>query len=106
MKKRRYSNFGSGMFEELPGSDDYTTLPSNFYNTTSTWTSQDTISVVNTGANLIDSVLRAIFGKSSTVLANSYYQQYEQEKRTNTILWVVLGLVLALGVFLVIRKTK
>ena len=31
---------------------------------------------------------------------------YRQEQRTNTILWVVIGLVLALIVFLVIRKTK
>lgn len=30
----------------------------------------------------------------------------QREQRTNTILWVVLGLVLALGVFLIIRKTK
>lgn len=38
--------------------------------------------------------------------ANYTNELYKQEQRTNTILWVVLGLVLALGIFLVIRKTK
>ncbi len=72
----------------------------------SDWTSQDTVGVINTGASLIQNVVNAIFGRSDQYRADALNQMYTQEKRSNTILWVVIGLVLALGVFLVVRKTK
>lgn len=112
MKNKRYSNYlgegpnTSGMFQELPGSNDYTELPSNFYNDTGGWTPQNTVDIVNTGANTLNSILTAIFGRNNINQANYANELYRQEQRTNTILWVVIGLVLALIVFLVIRKTK
>ena len=59
--------------------------------------------------NLLNSattLLGSIFGKSDKYKADAYETLYQQEQRTNTILWVVIGLVVALGVVLVIRKTK
>lgn len=105
--KRRYSNYPGDVFQELTGSDDYTQLPENYYNSGgSGWTSQNTVDTINTGANLLQTVLTSIFGHNNIQQAQYANELYRQEQRTNTILWVVLGLVLALGVVLVIRKTK
>lgn len=112
MKSKRYSNYLgegpniSGMFQELPGSNDYTELPSNFYNDTGGWTPQMTVDTINTGASALTTILTAIFGRNNIQQAGYATEMYRQEQRTNTILWVVIGLVLALIVFLVIRKTK
>lgn len=110
-KQSRYSNLDPGNYTlggswESYGGGSGLLTGGDQQTGTSDWTSQDTVSVINTGANLLQTVLTSIFGKNNTYLANSYNTLYEQEKRTNTILWVVIGLVLALGVFLVIRKTK
>lgn len=109
MSCKRYSNFdpsdpvqtsvlatetGSGLIYTGNGSSG------------SGWTSQNTVDVVNTGASALTTILTSIFGRNNQYLANSYSTMYNQEKRTNTILWVIIGLVLALGVVLVIRKTK
>lgn len=51
-------------------------------------------------------VVTSVFGKGDKYRADATEQMYRQEKQTNTILWVVIGLVVALGVFLLIRKTK
>ena len=56
--------------------------------------------------NLAGTVLPSIFGKSDKYQAQAYQQMYNQQKQTTTVLWVVIGLVLALGVVLLIRKTK
>lgn len=63
-------------------------------------------SFVNTLLSSGTSIVNSIWGKSDTWKADAYNTLYEQEKKTNTILWVVIGLIVALGVFLVIRKTK
>ena len=105
MKRARYSNYdpyGPPTETEWLNANG----GSGMLNNGSTWTSQDTVSVVNTGANLIQTVLTSIFGRNNVQQAQYANQLYQQEQRTNTILWVVLGLVLALGVVLVIRKTK
>lgn len=52
------------------------------------------------------SIVGSIWGKSDKWRADALDAQLESEKKTNTILWVVIGLVLALLVFLVVRKTK
>lgn len=59
-------------------------------------------SLLNAGST----VATSIWGTNNTQQAQYVNELYKQEQRTNTILWVVLGLVLALGVVLVIRKTK
>lgn len=56
--------------------------------------------------NTTSSVLSSIFSPSYKYEKLALDSMYKAEKRTNTILWIVIGLVLALGVFLVIRKTK
>lgn len=53
--------------------------------------------------NLSD-VAKSIWGRSDGYRAESYYYMLQSEKKTNTVLWVVIGLVLALGVVLVIRR--
>ena len=56
--------------------------------------------------NSLTSMASSIWGKGDKYMAQAYAKMYEQQQRTNTVLWVVIGLVVALGVFLVIRKTK
>ena len=46
------------------------------------------------------------WNNGAQAVADSNAQMLKKEERTNTILWVVIGLVLALLVFLVVRKTK
>lgn len=49
-------------------------------------------------------MLGSIFGTSDKYTAKAYSTMYKQEQRTNTILWVVIGLMVALGVVLLVRK--
>lgn len=56
--------------------------------------------------NTTGSVLSSIFSPSYKYQNQALNSMYSAEKRTNTILWIVIGLVLALGVVLVIRKSK
>lgn len=100
----RFSNFESGVFQELPATGDQTDLPAGYYG--SGWTSQNTVDVINTGASTLQTILTSIFGRNNIQQASYTNELYKQEQRTNTILWVIIGLVLALVVVLVIRKTK
>jgi len=56
--------------------------------------------------NSLGNVASNIWGNGSNYQASAYQNMYNQQKQTNTILWVVIGLVLALGVVLIVRKTK
>ena len=59
--------------------------------------------------NLLDSgttIVTSIWGKDNKWQVEGLNAQLEAERKTNTILWVVIGLVLALIIFLVVRKTK
>ena len=56
--------------------------------------------------NGLGNIAVGIWGSSGNVEADMLNEQLRQERRTTTILWVIIGLVLALGVVLVIRKTK
>lgn len=110
--KRRYSNYGSGLlsqFDTIEGSDDYVNLPADYYSTTSSSGSGSGLfnwNQFSTGVlNLADSFVNSFFGKGDSYRATAYEEMLNNEKRTNTILWVVIGLILALGVFLIVRKT-
>lgn len=111
----RYSNWntgdGSGLFVDLGTGGDYSDVETHqTYHADGTpagsWTPQNTVDVVKTGASFLQNVLTSIFGRNHQYQASAVNTMYEQEKRTNTILWVAIGLILALGVFLVVRKTK
>lgn len=109
---QRYSNLDPNNYS-LGGSwDSYGgnsgLLPSGTTSSSSSggWTPQNTVDVVNTGAGLIQTVLTSIFGRNNVQQAQYTNQLYQNERRTNTILWVIIGLVVALGVVLIIRKTK
>lgn len=115
--KSRYSNWyggaGSDVFTDLGTTGDYSDVNTHqTYNADGTlqsgsgWTAQNTVDTINTSANFLQNVLTAIFGRNNIQQSQYATELYRQEQRTNTILWVVLGLVLALGVVLVIRKTK
>ena len=52
------------------------------------------------------SITTSIWGHDNQWQVTGLELQLEAERKTNTMLWVVIGLVLALGVFLVIRKSK
>lgn len=112
---KRFSNWqddpGSGLFVDpgvTGGNPDVTTRETSANNGSSGsgWTSEQTVETIKTGASTIESILNSIFGRNNIQQANYATALYNQEKRTNTILWVVIGLLLAMGVVLVIRKTK
>lgn len=108
MKSKRYSNLDPGNYS-LGGSWDSYGGNSGLLSgsgTGSGWTPQNTVDVINNGASALTTILTSIFGRNNIQQANYATEMYRQEQRTNTILWVVIGLVLALIVILVIRKTK
>lgn len=105
--KPRYSGFDSNIFQELPASDDVTELPANYYNSsTSTGSSFNWGSFLSNLINTGGSVATAIWGKDQSNQNAALSTLYQQEKRTNVILWVVIGLVVLLALFLVIKKSK
>lgn len=113
MKNKRYSNYVDPEYYlnyQIPrpgGVSDSGLIPEGSgTGSGSGWTPQNTVDVVSSGASALTTILTAIFGRNNIQQANYTNELYKQEQRTNTILWVVLGLVLALGVVLVIRKTK
>lgn len=114
MKRKRYSNLdpgnysiggswnsyggNSGLTGGLTGGNSSSgTSGSGTFNFTEFFTS-----LLNSGTTIATS----IWGHDNQWQVNGLNAQLEAERKTNTMLWVVIGLVLALGVFLVIRKTK
>lgn len=113
-RKRRYSNAGvtvdPSLFTDLGNTGDYTELPADYYSSGSSSGSGSGSqfpweTLINTLGSLGTSIAN-IWSPAGNYTSQAWQAQYNQEKRTNTILWVVIGLVLALGVVLVIRKTK
>lgn len=104
--RKRYSNSDpSSIFETLPGSDEYSELPSDYYSGSSSGSGFNW-GGLNQTLNIISSAITGIFSPSSKYTSQMYSEQYKQEKRTNTILWVVIGLMVALGVVLLVRKNN
>lgn len=60
----------------------------------------------NKGLDSITGLLGNIWGTSDKNKAEALEEINKQQRTTTTILWVVIGLMAALGVFLLIRKTK
>ena len=116
--RKRYSNAGvSGMFVELPGSDDYSELPANYYNSGGLSGGQSGSGTTGSGAfdwnnffngitHVGETFISSYWNKGSDVQASANYQLYKESQKTTYILWAVIGLMLALGVVLLIRKTK
>lgn len=98
---RRYSNAPIDQFQQIPGSNDYENIPSNQGSGVFNWTS-----FVDSLLNSANTIIPSVWGNQNQWQVNALSNQVEAERKTNTILWVVIGLVLALLVFLVIRKTK
>lgn len=102
---RRYSN-------ELPYDPNAAPIGPTMENGSFTYNQGGGSGTFNWGGfinNLLDSgttIVNSIFGKDNKWQVEGLNAQLEAERKTNTILWVVIGLVLALLVFLVIRKTK
>ena len=110
-RKSRYSNYTPGLntselFVNLPGSDDSEPLTNAPNGSASGWTNQDTVNTINTGVGALERILTSIFSPSYKYTSVANQQMLEEERRTNTILWVVIAVVLVLLVFLVVRKTK
>ena len=102
---RRYSNgtvvdTGS-VFQQIPGSNDYENIPTSGTSSSVNWGG-----LLGQLINGTTSVLTSMFGRTEAAQLNAYQTMYKQEQRTNTILWVVIGLVVAMGVVLVLRTTK
>lgn len=111
----RYSNWaggvGTGLFTNLGVGGDYSDVATH-----QTYTANGTPSsssgsfdwnnfingLLNSGTSIVDSV----WGHNNQWQVNGLQSELDAERKTNTMLWIVIGLVLALGVFLVIRKTK
>lgn len=60
----------------------------------------------NEGLSSLTKMFGDIFGTSDKAVVNAQNQIINQQEKTMTILWVVIGLMAALGVVLLIRKTK
>lgn len=108
--RKRYSNLDPGNYT-LGGSFD------SYGDTAGLMGGQSSSGTTGSGAFDWNGLVQGVLGLGNTFVssfwnngaqtqANYTNQLYRQEQRTNTILWVVLGLVLALGIFLVVRKTK
>jgi hypothetical protein len=100
----RYSNYASDVFQELPPTNDKTDLPDNYYSSGSSGFSwgnffSDLFGIGNT-------FVSSYWNNGDKVVAQYNAEMLRKQERINTILWVVIGLVVALGVVLVIRKTK
>lgn len=87
--RRRYVNF-----EDLPLPSE-TASYSNFNWDSVNW---------NQGFDSLTHMLEGIFSPSTKWTSQMNAELYNQEKRTNTILWVIIGLMVALGVVLLVRK--
>lgn len=104
---RRYSN--ATPFVDLGVGGDYSDVTTH---ETFTYNQGGGSGTFNWGGfinNLLDSgttIVTSIFGKDNKWQVEGLNAQLEAERKTNTILWVVIGLVLALIIFLVVRKTK
>lgn len=94
----KQATLNSGAFRTRRYSNEDTTGGTN--NNSFDW------SLISGWINGLGGIVTGLWGKSDKYVANMYGQLYDQQKKTNTVLWVVIGLVIALGVFLVVRKTK
>ena len=56
--------------------------------------------------NSITEMVSNVWGKGDKYMTQAYQKMLDQQQKTNTVLWVVIGLVVALGVYLVVRKTN
>lgn len=61
---------------------------------------------VNGAINSVSSLLAAIFGKSDKYTANAYQTLYNQERKTNTMLWIGVGLAVLLAFIFLVRNKK
>lgn len=105
--RRRYSNFGENAlpsFEDMGGAGGLTGGQSSSGTTGSG--AFDWNATIQGILNLGNTFVRSFWNNGAQQQANYTNELYKQEQRTNTILWVVIGLVLALGIFLVVRKSK
>lgn len=99
---RRFSNYDPGEAPICP------TMPDGSF-TSNNGTGSGTFDVMGLINRLLDSanaIVPAIWGNGDKWQNQALASQLDAERKTNTILWVVIGLVLALLVFLVVRKTK
>lgn len=99
---RRYSNYDPNAAPIGPTMEDGSfTYNQGTGSGTFNWTS-----FVNSLLDSANTIIPSVWGNQNQWQVNALSNQVEAERKTNTILWVVIGLVLALLVFLVIRKTK
>ena len=63
-------------------------------------------SFINNLVGTAGGVLTSIFGKGDKYVVSAQNQIIEQQRKTTTILWAVIGLMAVLGVVLVIRKNR
>lgn len=54
----------------------------------------------------LSGTISSIFGKSDKYTAAAQKELIKQQNKINTILWVVVGLMAAVGIVLLIRKTR
>ena len=111
-RKRRYSNYydptliGAEIGAGVAASQANGSIVGNNTSGSGAFNWQIFSSMFNNLVNGTSSVLQSIYGTNNVQQAQYTQEMLKQERRTTTILWVIIGLVLALGVFLLIRKTK
>ena len=103
--RRRYSNFGETAlpsFNDMGGVGGLTGGNSSSGTTGSG--AFDWNGLVQGVLDLGNTFVSHFWDTGAQTQANYTNELYKQEQRTNVILWVIIGLILALGVFLLIRK--
>lgn len=96
-KPTRYSNLEAGTGGLTGGQSGSGTTGSGTF---------DYYSLINTGIGAVQNIVTSIWGRSDKYKYEAVQMINEEKSKINAILWVVIGLMAALGIFLLIRKTK
>lgn len=97
--KTRYSNatVDLGLFNQLPGSDDYSSIGSS-------GSGFNPSSIINTGLSTIENIVTSIWGKGDKYKVQALQYLNEEQKKTTYILWAIIGIVLVLAMILIFKK--
>lgn len=64
----------------------------------------DITGLINTGLNTIENVVTGLWGKGDKYKVQALQMLNEEQKKTTYILFAIIGVVLVLAAFLIIRK--
>ena len=110
IRKPRYSNYtvDPSLFVDLGSTGDQTNLPANYFQSQTGSNGSglfDASSLIGKGLDVIQNIAVSIWGKGDKYRAQALQYINDEQKKTSTILWVIIGLMAVLGAVLLIRKS-